>query len=48
LFKTLEELVKHIKENEIVPETFEKDNDENFHIDYIHAVTNLRADNYKI
>jgi len=30
------------------PEEFEKDNDANFHIDYMHAVTNCRAANYKL
>jgi len=29
-------------------EEFEKDNDANFHIDYMHAVTNCRASNYKL
>ena len=29
-------------------EEFEKDNDSNFHIDYMHAVTNCRAINYKL
>ena len=27
---------------------FEKDNDNNFHIDFIHAASNLRARNYRI
>ena len=30
------------------PADFEKDHDYNFHIDFIHAATNLRAVNYKI
>ena len=34
--------------NEINPEEFEKDHDDNGHIDFIHAGTNLRARNYKI
>ncbi len=29
-------------------EEFEKDNDENFHIDFIHAMANIRAANYKL
>eukprot|EP01022_Parablepharisma_sp_SALTPOND_P020985 TRINITY_DN395_c0_g1_i1.p1 TRINITY_DN395_c0_g1~~TRINITY_DN395_c0_g1_i1.p1 ORF type:complete len:5656 (-),score=802.26 TRINITY_DN395_c0_g1_i1:1614-18581(-) len=32
----------------IVPEEFEKDNDLNFHIDFIYAMTNCRADCYGI
>ena len=34
--------------NKINPEEFEKDHDENGHIDFIHAGTILRARNYKI
>ena len=34
--------------NKIVPEEFEKDHDENGHIDFIHAGSNLRARNYNI
>lgn len=33
---------------ELIAEDFEKDDDSNFHIDYIHAGSNLRARNYKI
>jgi ubiquitin-activating enzyme E1 len=40
-----DEVVKTLKVN---PASFEKDDDTNFHIDYIHAVANLRARNYKI
>ena len=29
-------------------EEFEKDNDDNFHIDFIHAMANVRAANYKL
>jgi len=29
-------------------EEFEKDNDENFHVDFIQAMTNVRASNYKL
>jgi len=32
----------------IHPAEFEKDDDTNFHIDFIHACANLRARNYKI
>ena len=34
--------------NKIIPEEFEKDHDENGHIDFIHAGANLRASNYNI
>jgi hypothetical protein len=30
------------------PEEFEKDNDQNGHIDFIHSLANLRAINYKL
>lgn len=30
------------------PTEFEKDDDSNFHIDFIHAASNLRANNYRI
>ena len=29
-------------------EEFEKDNDDNFHIDFIHSIANVRASNYKL
>ncbi len=32
----------------LVPEQFEKDNDQNFHIDFIHAMANCRSGNYKL
>ena len=34
--------------DKLVPEDFEKDDDSNGHIDFIHACSNLRAQNYKI
>jgi ubiquitin-activating enzyme E1 len=37
-----------IDEEDINPEEFEKDDDENNHIDFIHAAANLRAQNYKL
>ena len=37
-----------INPKEIQPAEFEKDDDTNFHIDFIHAASNLRARNYKI
>jgi len=33
---------------DIITAEFEKDDDSNFHIDFIHAAANLRARNYKI
>lgn len=40
--------VKTITKDKIVPADFEKDDDSNFHIDFISATANLRARNYKI
>lgn len=37
-----------IKEGDITPADFEKDDDSNFHIDFISACSNLRARNYRI
>ena len=37
-----------MKEKKAFPADFEKDDDSNFHIDFIHAAANLRAENYKI
>ena len=39
---------KEYDESKINPEKFEKDHDENGHIDYIHLSANLRAQNYNI
>ena len=36
------------KVSQLTVEEFEKDNDENFHIDFIHALANVRAANYKL
>ena len=50
--KILEELekinIKDINGSQINPEIFEKDHDENGHIDFIHITANLRAKNYNI
>eukprot|EP01015_Nassula_variabilis_P005696 TRINITY_DN1423_c0_g2_i3.p1 TRINITY_DN1423_c0_g2~~TRINITY_DN1423_c0_g2_i3.p1 ORF type:complete len:367 (-),score=91.96 TRINITY_DN1423_c0_g2_i3:168-1268(-) len=48
--KLLEEYMATLKEGQQVcyPEEFEKDNDENQHIDYIYAMANLRAKTYKL
>jgi ubiquitin-activating enzyme E1 len=39
---------KEINKDGFNPAVFEKDDDKNFHIDYIHATSNLRARNYRI
>ena len=36
-------MIKGLKAEIIVAEEFEKDNDQNFHVDLIHAMTNLRC-----
>lgn len=43
-------LPKHeqVREIRIQPHEFEKDDDSNFHMDYITATANLRAENYEI
>ena len=38
----------NIDGTKIYPEEFEKDHDENGHIDFIHSASNLRARNYNI
>lgn len=37
-----------ITDKDIIISEFEKDDDTNYHIDFIHAAANLRARNYKI
>ena len=47
----MEELQSYIKSNKqwnSRAEEFEKDNDQNGHIDFIHSFGNLRASNYKL
>lgn len=44
----LTELAQKIKKEDFQPAEFEKDDDSNFHIDFIHACANLRATNYEI
>jgi len=46
----LDRLPKHeqIRDVKIQPHEFEKDDDSNFHMDYIAATANLRAENYEI
>ena len=49
IFDELKKLKKDkIDANKINPEEFEKDHDENGHIDFIHSSANLRARNYEI
>jgi ubiquitin-activating enzyme E1 len=43
--KTIEDFFANIQ---VYPAVFEKDNDNNFHIDFIHACSSMRAKNYKI
>lgn len=47
IVKTLP-LQKDKAEDLIKPEQFEKDNDQNFHIDFIYAMANCRSTNYKL
>jgi ubiquitin-activating enzyme E1 len=44
----LESIVDGINTKELTGIEFEKDDDTNFHIDFIHATANLRARNYRI
>ena len=47
--KIIEEFVKlPILTNKMIVNEFEKDNDDNHHINFIHSFSNLRAENYKI
>lgn len=47
--RLVEEINKYsIKKEELDPADFEKDDDTNFHIDFINAAANLRASNYVI
>lgn len=39
---------EHVKNHRLHPAQFEKDDDSNFHIDFINAASNLRARNYRI
>lgn len=44
----LDGLVTSVDKNQFTPAEFEKDDDSNFHIDFIDATANLRASNYQI
>eukprot|EP00048_Salpingoeca_helianthica_P014002 m.213019 g.213019 ORF g.213019 m.213019 type:complete len:1298 (-) comp15572_c0_seq2:162-4055(-) len=48
LLKSLEETMGDAHHRGLVPADFEKDDDDNFHIDFITAAANLRAANYHI
>ena len=48
LMTELKALIVNIKKEELQAAEFEKDDETNFHIDYIHATAQLRARNYKI
>ena len=49
IFEELSQIRRdNIDGSKIKPEEFEKDHDENGHIDFIHCSSNLRARNYKI
>ena len=44
----LVEPIRKSQKVKLIVEEFEKDNDANYHIDFIHALTNVRAANYKL
>lgn len=46
--KLITPLRKNTNHQPLSVEEFEKDNDDNFHIDFIHAMANVRAANYKL
>ena len=48
LEKKMSELMKEKPDLKVSSEEFEKDNDENFHIDLIYALANCRAANYNL
>lgn len=48
IFETLEGIKSQVKKDQFQPAEFEKDDDSNFHIDFINAAANLRATNYQI
>lgn len=50
VIKSIKEYLNHggVTSKGISPIEFEKDDDTNFHIDFIHAVANIRARNYKL
>jgi hypothetical protein len=48
MFSDLIEPLRAASTKALSVEEFEKDNDDNFHVDFIHAFTNVRAENYKL
>ena len=49
----IEKILKRLENSKekiinLIPETFEKDNDDNYHVNFILSLSNLRAENYKI
>jgi ubiquitin-activating enzyme E1 len=48
LAEELAGMVSSFKKEDFNPADFEKDDDKNFHIDFINAAANLRATNYEI
>lgn len=48
LMTELKSIIGSIKKEDLQVAEFEKDDETNFHIDYIHATAQLRARNYKI
>ena len=48
LIEDMAGLQSKVKKDDFLPAEFEKDDDKNFHIDFINACANLRASNYEI
>lgn len=48
LMTSLKQLIAGIEKSSLQAAEFEKDDETNFHIDYIHAAAQMRARNYKI
>jgi len=52
LRKLYEEVIVPMRKSEegfkMKVEEFEKDNDENYHVDFVHSMANVRAENYKL
>jgi len=44
----VDSIIPLIKTEELKIQEFEKDEDQNFHVDFIWALSNLRARNYKL
>jgi hypothetical protein len=49
IFKNLNlKSFEEINKIKVFPQEFEKDIDENFHVDVIYGMTNCRSENYKL